>query len=157
MSKVAWISCRKSDVVITQHLPSNLLLQVIFTQFCYYDVRSHYHLRNTYFASISGNFPLGWPWKWKSAVETTGERRRERGGDRAVIWQWLKIGRLISDKWERKTTPDKRGHTYMASAVGGGRGSPKSRRKERGCMNTVCDKGGGGHPKILRTFYKYRP
>ena len=46
----------------------------------------------------------------------------------------------------------------MTSAVGGGRGSPKSRQKEHGCLNSVCDKGGGvKNPKILRTSYKYRP
>ena len=36
------------------------------------------------------------------------------------------------------------GHTYMTSAVGGGEGSPKSRQQERGFMNSVRDKGGGG-------------
>ena len=36
----------------------------------------------------------------------------------------------------------------MTSAVGGGRGSPKSRQKERGCMNYVCDKGYMEAPKV---------
>ena len=31
----------------------------------------------------------------------------------------------------------------MTSAMGGGRGSPKSRRKERGCVNYVHDRGKG--------------
>ena len=35
-----------------------------------------------------------------------------------------------------------RGLPYMTSAVVGGEGSPKSRQKERGCANSVCDKGG---------------
>ena len=34
-----------------------------------------------------------------------------------------------------------RGHTYMTAARGGGRGSPKCRQKERGCVNYVSDKG----------------
>ena len=41
-----------------------------------------------------------------------------------------------------KRTKGVRGLPYMMSAVGGGRGSPKSRQKERGCMNYVRDKGG---------------
>ena len=38
----------------------------------------------------------------------------------------------------------------MTSAVGGGRGSPKSRQKEWGCVNSVRDKVGGSQkiPKI---------
>ena len=36
------------------------------------------------------------------------------------------------------------GHTYMTSAVGGKGGPQKARRKERGCVNYVLDKGGGG-------------
>ena len=35
------------------------------------------------------------------------------------------------------------GLPYMMSALGGGRGSPKSRLKEQGCVNSVQDKGGG--------------
>ena len=35
------------------------------------------------------------------------------------------------------------GHTYMTSAVGGGGRSPRSRQKERGCVNYVRDKRGG--------------
>ena len=31
----------------------------------------------------------------------------------------------------------------MTSALEGGRGSPKSRQKERGCVNYVHDNGGG--------------
>ena len=52
-----------------------------------------------------------------------------------------------------------RGHTYMTSAVGGGGGSPKSRQKELGCVNSVCDRGerGSKNPKTLWTSYKYRP
>ena len=38
----------------------------------------------------------------------------------------------------------------MTSAVVGGRGHPKSRGKEQGCINSVCDKGGGS--SIIRTF-----
>ena len=36
------------------------------------------------------------------------------------------------------------GRTYMMSAVCGGRGVPQNRQEERGCMNSVCDKGGRG-------------
>ena len=35
------------------------------------------------------------------------------------------------------------GHTYMTSAVGGGGRAPRSRQKERGCVNYVRDKGKG--------------
>ena len=38
----------------------------------------------------------------------------------------------------------------MMSALEGGRGSPKSRQKERGCVNSVHDKGGWG--KKIRNF-----
>ena len=43
----------------------------------------------------------------------------------------------------------------MTSAVGGGRGSPKSRRKEQNQLICDSDKGGEGpkNPKILRTLY----
>ena len=43
-----------------------------------------------------------------------------------------------------------RGHSYMTSSVGGG--IPRSRQKERGCVNSVRDKGLGGGGKKIRTF-----
>ena len=36
-----------------------------------------------------------------------------------------------------------RGLPYITSTVGAGWGSPKSRHKEQGCVNYVCDKGDG--------------
>ena len=42
----------------------------------------------------------------------------------------------------------------MTSAVGGGRGSPKSRQKEQNQLTSVCDKGGGGGQKIRRHIWK---
>ena len=44
------------------------------------------------------------------------------------------------------------GHTYMTSALGGG--SPKSRGKERGFVNSVRDEGGEG-PKIRKNFGRH--
>ena len=43
----------------------------------------------------------------------------------------------------------------MTSTVSGGRGSPKSKQKERGGVNSVRDKGERGYknPKILRMSY----
>ena len=38
------------------------------------------------------------------------------------------------------------GHTYMTSAVGGVGGSLKSRQKERGCVNSVRERGAKKNP-----------
>ena len=48
--------------------------------------------------------------------------------------------------WQQKHSTDfVRGLPYMTYTLKGGGGrSPKSRQKERGCANSVCDKGGGG-------------
>ena len=50
-----------------------------------------------------------------------------------------------------------RGLPYMTSAVGGQRGSPKSRQKEQNQLICESDKGEKGKvtkiPKILRTSY----
>ena len=58
-----------------------------------------------------------------------------------------------------KTNFVRRGLPYMTSAVGGG--SPKSRQKNRGCVNYLRDKGGSGrgfkNQKILRTSYMEAP
>ena len=45
----------------------------------------------------------------------------------------------------------------MTSSVGGGRGSPKSRRKEQNQLICDSDKGGSTNPKILRTAYIEAP
>ena len=48
----------------------------------------------------------------------------------------------------------------MTSAVGkGDGGSPKSRRKEQGCVSSVCDKEGrrSKNPKIVGTSYMEAP
>ena len=42
------------------------------------------------------------------------------------------------------------GLSYMMSSVDGGRGSPKSSRKEPGCGNSVCEKGEG--TQLLKKF-----
>ena len=74
--------------------------------------------------------------------------RRNSYSTHSYTWTWMnKTGGTCYQAWVPMSARMEyiMGHTYMTSGVGGawGEGSPKSRQKERGCMNYVRHKGGG--------------